>query len=101
MRRVSAHWIHNVAQGARCEAAALAPALSRVAEGAAQALGMDYAGVDLIPSAEAPHGIAVLEVNGVAAWQGLQQVTRFDIAQALVDDLLGRKLAGARSARSA
>jgi len=94
MRRVSAHWIHNVAQGARCEAAELTPALAQLAVGSAQALGMDYAGVDLIPSAAAG-GIEVLEVNGVAAWQGLQQVTRFNIAQALVDDLLDRKLAGA------
>jgi RimK family alpha-L-glutamate ligase len=99
MRRVSAHWIHNIAQGARCEPAALTPALARLAVDAAQALGMDYAGVDLIPSAAAPGGIAVLEVNGVAAWQGLQQVTGFDIAQALVDDLIDRKLAGARGRR--
>jgi hypothetical protein len=35
----------------------------------------------------------VLEVNGVAAWRGLQSVTPVDIAAALVDDLLDRKLA--------
>jgi hypothetical protein len=34
----------------------------------------------------------VIEVNGVAAWRGLQRVTAFDIAQALVDDLLTRRL---------
>jgi glutathione synthase/RimK-type ligase-like ATP-grasp enzyme len=42
-------------------------------------------------------GIQVIEVNGVAAWQGLQRVTGFDIARSIVDDLLDRKLAGARS----
>ena len=89
MRRVSVHWIHNVAQGARCEPAALAPALVDAAERAAQALGMDYAGVDLMPS---PTGIQVIEVNGVAAWQGLQRVTGFNIARAIVDDLLDRRL---------
>jgi hypothetical protein len=36
----------------------------------------------------------VLEVNGVAAWRGLQQVTPFNIAQRLVDDLIDRKMAG-------
>jgi glutathione synthase/RimK-type ligase-like ATP-grasp enzyme len=51
---------------------------------------MDYAGVDLIPTAAGPQ---VLEVNGVAAWQGLQRVTGFNIARALVDDLLDRRLA--------
>ena len=90
MRRVSPHWIHNVAQGARCEPAPLEDGLVQAAEAAARALQMDYAGVDLIPS---PQGIQVLEVNGVAAWRGLQQVTRFNIAQALVADLMDRKMA--------
>ena len=99
MRRVSSHWIHNVAQGARCEPAELTTELAQLAEGAAQALGMDYAGVDLMPTAR--NGIQVLEVNGVAAWQGLQRVTGFDIARCIVDDLLDRKLAAARPARQA
>jgi tetrahydromethanopterin:alpha-L-glutamate ligase len=93
MRRVSEHWVHNVAQGARCEPAQLTPELAHLAERAAHALDMDYAGVDLVPSQE--HGIQVIEVNGVAAWQGLQRVTGFNIARALVDDLLDRKLARA------
>lgn len=94
MRRVSAHWIHNIAQGACCEPATLTPALAAPAERAAAALAMDYAGVDLIPGAA---GVQVLEVNGVAAWRGLQRVTRFNIARALVDDLLDRKLPAAGS----
>ena len=96
MRRVSAHWIHNVAQGARCAPTPLVPELARLAEAAAAALEMDYAGVDLMPSASgAP--IQVIEVNGVAAWQGLQRVTGFNIARALVADLIERKLAAMRS----
>jgi RimK family alpha-L-glutamate ligase len=98
MRRVSAHWIHNVAQGARCEPAGLEPALVQWAERAAQALDMDYAGVDLIAAASGPP-IQVLEVNGVAAWRGLQRVTSFNIARAIVDDLLDRKLAQAQARR--
>ncbi|WP_280151536.1 RimK family alpha-L-glutamate ligase [Piscinibacter sp. XHJ-5] len=92
MRRVSEHWVHNVAQGARCEPQSLetdcGPELARLASAAAGALRMDYAGVDLLPTDD---GIQVLEVNGVAAWQGLQRVTRVSIAQAIVDDLLERK----------
>ncbi|MBC5782219.1 RimK family alpha-L-glutamate ligase [Ramlibacter sp. USB13] len=95
MRRVSEHWVHNVAQGARCEPQALAdgpgPELARLAEAATRALDLDYAGVDLLPTRE---GAQVIEVNGVAAWQGLQRVTRASIAQALVRDLLERKCAG-------
>jgi tetrahydromethanopterin:alpha-L-glutamate ligase len=97
MRRVSTHWVHNLAQGARCEPALLAPELARLAEDAARALDMDYAGVDILPAADA-HALQVIEVNGVAAWQGLQRVSGFNIARAIVDDLLDRRLGASRSA---
>ncbi len=100
MRRVSEHWVHNVAQGARCEAATLTDELASLAERAARALDMDYAGVDLMPSARgAP--MQVIEVNGVAAWQGLQRVSGFNIARAIVADLVDRKLAAQTAARRA
>jgi len=95
MRRVSAHWVHNVAQGARCEPATLDEPLARLAEDAARALEMDYAGIDILPCG-ATQSLQVIEVNGVAAWQGLQRVTAFNIARALVDDLLDRRLAASR-----
>jgi hypothetical protein len=37
----------------------------------------------------------------VAAWQGLQRVTGFNIARAIVDDLIDRKMAQAHSAAQA
>jgi RimK family alpha-L-glutamate ligase len=92
MRRVSTHWVHNVAQGARCEPAPLPPELARLAEDATRALDMDYAGVDILPAADG-HTLQVIEVNGVAAWQGLQRVSDFNIARTIVDDLLDRRLA--------
>jgi len=95
MRRVSAHWVHNVAQGARCEPATLDEPLAQLAEDAARALEMDYAGIDILPCG-ATQTPQVIEVNGVAAWQGLQRVTAFNIARALVDDLLDRRLAASR-----
>jgi len=98
MRRVSAHWIHNVAQGAQVEPAELTPELARLAEAATAALGLDYAGIDLMPGDQAIH---ILEVNGVAAWRGLQRVTPFNIARAIVDDLIDRKLAAAPRERQA
>lgn len=102
MRRVSRHWVHNVAQGARCEPQRLdnaaGCALAATAEAAARALDMDYAGVDLMPSADT---MQVIEVNGVAAWQGLQRVTPVNIARALVDDLLDRRLPLSANARRA
>jgi glutathione synthase/RimK-type ligase-like ATP-grasp enzyme len=46
-------------------------------------VGADYAGVDLLPSAEG--GAYVLEVNGIPGWQGLQRATGIDVAGAIVD----------------
>ena len=97
MRRVSAHWVHNVAQGAQCEGAPLLPELATLAQDAARALELDYAGVDVMPSATGP-ALQVIEVNGVAAWQGLQRVCEFNVARALVDDLFDRRMACARRA---
>ena len=93
MRRVSRHWIHNIAQGASVAAAELTPLLAQTAAAAARALQMDYAGVDLMPFGA---GVQVIEVNGIAAWQGLQQVTSFNIARVLVDDLFDRRLSVAQ-----
>ena len=100
MRRVSEHWIHNLAQGARSLPAPLTPVLASLAERAARALEMDYAGVDLMPGPVAGE-IQVVEVNGVAAWQGLQRVTGFNIARCIVDDLFERRLVRAMPARQA
>jgi tetrahydromethanopterin:alpha-L-glutamate ligase len=102
MRRRNTHWVHNVAQGGRCEPQPLDDAegreLATLSQAAARALQMDYAGIDLIPG---PQGIVVLEVNGVAAWRGLQQVTAFSIAGAIVGDLFDRVLAEAAPRRRA
>ncbi|WOD15347.1 ATP-grasp domain-containing protein [Paraburkholderia kirstenboschensis] len=97
MRRIGGKgWIHNFAQGATCEAAELDAALAQTAVRATEALGLDYAGVDLIPDPRDAARPLVLEVNGVAAWRGLQSVTSIDVAAALADDLLFRKLPAQR-----
>ena len=88
MRRRGTTWITNRAQGATCEPLTLDADLSRMAEAAASAIGIDYAGVDLIPDAQGQ--LQVLEVNGVPAWWGLQSVTDFNIAGCLVDHFVRR-----------
>jgi tetrahydromethanopterin:alpha-L-glutamate ligase len=90
MSRHSKHWIHNVAQGATCKLEVLTPALKRMAEKAVKAIGLEYAGVDVMQD---EHGqLTVLEVNGVPAWRGLQSVVQDDIALALARDVVQRKL---------
>jgi tetrahydromethanopterin:alpha-L-glutamate ligase len=95
MSRHSEHWIHNVAQGARCKAQALTPELKSIAERAVAAIGLDYAGVDVMETESGE--LTVLEVNGVPAWRGLQSVHKqADIAGALAQDFVMRKLGSAQ-----
>ena len=94
MRRESRHWVTNVAQGGKPHPVYLGDAehadLARWAAAASRALGMDYAGVDLMRD---PDGRpCVIEVNGAPAWKGLQGVTDLDIAGALVEDLIVRRM---------
>ena len=101
MRRQGRGWIHNAAQGARCIGAEAPGSYERLAVRAAAALGLDYAGVDLIPSDDAADGALVIEVNGVAAWHKLQRATGIDVAALLVEDLLSRKLPQSAAGRAA
>ncbi len=98
MARVSAHWITNRAQGARCESVALTAEMRELAETAAAAVDADYAGVDLMQD-DAGRWL-VGEVNGVPAWWGLQQATGLDITAQLVA-ACERKIARADVARDA
>lgn len=82
-------WRTNVAGGGRAEAVLIGPALASVAEGAAAALGLDYAGVDLVPG---PDGPVVLEVNGNPSWQGILEATGLDMAEEIAEHVLGRAL---------
>ena len=86
MRRVGQGWINNVARGGRCQPAVLDRRLGDLAEAAAAALSMNYAGVDIVSDARGD--LQVIEINSIPAWKGLQQVCPVDIAACLVDDFL-------------
>ena len=88
MRRHGQSWVTNRAQGARCESLPLGEGLRELAEAAVRAIGIDYAGVDLIPDADGQ--LQVIEVNGIPAWQGLQGVTDLNIANCLIDHFVRR-----------
>lgn len=90
MRRKGTTWINNVAQGGTPMRAPLDHELETLAEAAAKAIAIDYCGVDILRQ---PGGRSlVLEVNGIPAWRGLQSVTDFNLADALVADFLARKV---------
>lgn len=81
-------WRTNVSRGGSATRFELPIAWERLAVRAAEAVGADYAGVDLLPSRGGD--VFVLEVNGIPGWEGLQQATGIDVAGALVDHLVLR-----------
>ncbi len=86
MERVSDQWKTNVAAGACPVPVELTAEIMDASRKAAKVLGADYCGVDLLRS-EAGE-LYVIEANSMPAWQGLQQVTNFDIAARIVDHCL-------------
>lgn len=94
MIRHGASWITNIKQGARAKAAIASQELIDLASRAAQCVGADYAGVDIIQSKD--RGFLVLEVNSMPAWNGLQLVSHIRISDHLVDAFLDAALGGMR-----
>ena len=96
MARVGRTWITNVHQGAEpMSVTHLADEEERgFALAATEAVGADYAGVDLIRDRDAR--LLVLEINSNPAWKGLQSVTDINIAWTLAEDFLASLGAPAR-----
>jgi RimK family alpha-L-glutamate ligase len=82
IERVGSGWRANLARGARALAAELSAEEERLCLDAAEALGVDYAGVDLLRAEDGRE--YVLELNGIPGWRGLQEATGADVAAALV-----------------
>jgi RimK family alpha-L-glutamate ligase len=95
-RAPDGQWRTNVSLGAVARPFELPPAWEEMAVRAAATIDAEYAGVDLLPSADG--SVFVLEVNGIPGWQGLQQATGIDVAAAIVEHLerrvQGRAAAG-------
>ncbi len=88
MKRIGNSWINNVAAGGRCEAVIPDVDMSKIALQSAEALDIDYCGVDIIQARNGEY--YVLEVNSIPAWKGLQSVSKQNIAQLLADDFLSK-----------
>ena len=76
-------WRTNVSRGGTAHKIDLSVSDRQRAVAAAEAIGADYAGVDLLRSRDGT--VYVLEVNGIPGWQGVQQATGVDIAGVIVD----------------
>jgi len=86
MRRHASQWITNIKLGARPEWCEPGPQMISLALRAAQAVGADFAGVDMIEGEG--NALQLLEVNSMPGWRGLQKVAPFSIADALAGTLL-------------
>ena len=91
-RAPEGEWRTNVAIGGSATPFELPDAWAQLAVRAANVVGADYAGIDLLPSRDG--GIFVLEVNGIPGWEGFQKATRIDVAGAIVGQLVARVRAG-------
>jgi RimK family alpha-L-glutamate ligase len=97
MQRHSSHWITNIKRGGRPVAVAVNEEMKTLALRSAEAVGADFAGVDILYTSDGHP--TVLEVNSMPAWSGLQKVTSTNIA-AQFADALAAALAG-RGSRGA
>jgi RimK family alpha-L-glutamate ligase len=98
IERVTAGWRGNLARGATAVPAQLTAAQRRLCVDAAAAVGVDYAGVDLLRAADGRDYL--LELNSIPGWSGLQRATGADVAAAL-DAHLESVVTGVRPARAA
>ncbi|NPV57757.1 MAG: RimK family alpha-L-glutamate ligase [Anaerolineae bacterium] len=82
MERVARGWKTNIAAGGTPTPTELTDETRTLCLQAAQALGADYCGVDLLRNPS--NQLFLIEANSIPAWRGLQQVTNENIADKLV-----------------
>lgn len=78
----------NIHRGATAEAAQLSDAETETALRAANALGLDIAGVDMLRSSRGP---LVIEVNASPGLEGIEKNTGVDVAGAIIKHVASRK----------
>jgi len=89
MRRVAEDWKTNISSGAKPEPHELEEDHAEISMRASEALGLEYAGVDLLRS-DRDGSVYVVELNSTPGWQALQSVTGRSIAALIVDHLFSR-----------
>ena len=72
----------NIHRGAKAEFVELSQEYKRVAIRAAQTLGLQIAGVDLMESHDGP---LVIEVNSSPGFEGIEKATQYNVAQAIAE----------------
>ncbi|MBN1538326.1 MAG: RimK family alpha-L-glutamate ligase [Anaerolineales bacterium] len=86
MIRQADDWKTNLSQGARPFPFEASAEIVEMCRKAAQVVGADYCGVDLLPGEDG--NIYLSEINSMLSWKGLQSVCTVDLADRLVAFLL-------------
>jgi RimK family alpha-L-glutamate ligase len=86
MRRVAQGWKTNISGGGKAKPYKPDAEVTEMSLRAAEALGLEYTGVDVIVSETGE--AYVVELNSTPGWEGLQTVTEVDITEAVVDHVL-------------
>ncbi len=87
MRRVAASWKTNISLGAKPAPYNPPREIEDLAVKAAETLGCELAGVDILQTSRGP---VVIEVNSQPGWKGLQTVTEINIAESIAEYVLAK-----------
>jgi RimK family alpha-L-glutamate ligase len=87
MRRTADSWKTNVSLGAKPTPYKASPDIKNLALRAAETIGCEIAGVDILETEKGPF---LIEINSQPGWRGLQSVTEINIADEIVNYVLAR-----------
>ena len=90
MERKGQGWVHNVAKGGACRQIIPDNFLKKLAIQSTRTVGLEIGGVDIIEDKRSELGYKVLEVNGVPAWKGLQNVSDTNISDKITKFLISK-----------
>lgn len=81
-------WINNLSRGGRSEACELTGEQEELSAAAAECVGADFAGVDLMEDGHGGQGTYVIEVNGTPSGKGIFESCGTDVASLIMRHVL-------------
>ena len=87
MRRISDFWKTNISLGAEPVAYKPTEEIERLAIKAAEVVGCEVAGIDVL---ESKRGNFIIELNSQPGWKGLQSVARVNIAEEIINYIINK-----------
>ena len=85
MERISDNFITNVFKGAKCKKKKISLELQKLIIKISKLFKLGYAGIDVKFDKKK---IAILEINGIPSWKGMQNIEKKNISEVLVEDFL-------------